>query len=68
MKYVKLPTFCAHCGSLTHNSKTCEKKKLEKYGSYGRWLRAEDKSWNIPEWVEESGVKRSFNVAVREDI
>lgn len=62
LKYVRLPAICFHCGKLTHESHLCIEKKGAETGLFGKWLRAEDKSWKIPDWPEESHHRSDFRL------
>lgn len=52
LKYVKLPNICFKCGKLKHDTKICTKQSINGNNLYGKWLSAEEKSWNILVWTE----------------
>lgn len=54
LKYVKLPSVCFNCGKFNHDSKLCTDKKGNGSNLFGKWLRADDQSWNISGWPEDS--------------
>lgn len=54
LKYVKLPAVCFKYGKLNHDPKFYIDQNVKGVQLFKRWLRADDKSWNIPVWQEES--------------
>lgn len=60
LKYVKLLSVCYNCGMISHDSKLCPNRKECGSVLYGKWLRTEDQSWNVPEWPENSASISSF--------
>lgn len=65
-KYVKLPGFCYNCGRLSHESSP--NKTVDGTVLFGTWLKAEDHSWNVPEWPKNSGCKPVFITVVEEEL
>lgn len=49
-KYGKLPPYYYNCGRMSHDLKFCQFKQESDSSLFGKWLRAEDHSWNIPVW------------------
>lgn len=52
LKYIKLPSFCYQCGILNHDTKQCPFSAAKGPTMFGRWLRADDRTWNIPVWTD----------------
>lgn len=61
-KYVKLPSFCIQCGRMNHELKHCDGKKATENNMYGKWIRAEDRSWNIPVWSDNPQTRHKFKI------
>lgn len=62
MKYVKLPYVYFNCGKLTHESRSCKEHKENTTKLFGKWLKAEDQLWNIPEWLEMPAERMQFKM------